>query len=67
MKRILNFNVIDIVPFSKGLIFVKRDAMPDGTNKVSFFSYDALTGEITSVTKGIKYAEKLRAEKSINR
>lgn len=53
MKKILNVNVIDIVPFSKGLIFVKRDAMPDGTNKVSFFSYDALTGEITTVTKSV--------------
>ena len=53
MKRILNFNVIDIVPFSKGLIFVKRDAMPDGSNKVSFFSYDAFSSEITTVTKSV--------------
>lgn len=53
MKKILNFNVIDMVPFSKGLVFVKRDAMKDGSNKVSFFSYDAFTGEITSVTKSV--------------
>ncbi len=53
MKKILNVNVTDIVPFSKGLIFVKRDQLPDGTNKVSFFSYDAHTGEITTVTKSV--------------
>ena len=53
MKRILNVNVIDMVPCSRGLIFVKRDAMPDGTNKVSFFSFDAFSGEITTVTKSV--------------
>ena len=37
MKRILNVNITDIVPFSKGLIFVRREQMPDGVNKVSFF------------------------------
>ncbi len=53
MKRILNVNITDIVPFSKGLIFVRREQMPDGVNKVSFFSYDASTGEVTTVTKGV--------------
>ena len=50
MKRILNLNVIDIVPFSAGLIFVKSDKNEDGVSKVSFFSYDANSGEITTVT-----------------
>ncbi len=53
MKKILNVNVSDIVPFSKGLIFAKKDIHPDGTNKISFFSYDAHTGEITTVTKSV--------------
>ncbi|MCD7774183.1 MAG: hypothetical protein LUG85_03420 [Clostridiales bacterium] len=53
MKKILNVNIIDIVPFSKGLIFIRRDEQPDGTNKASFFSYDAFSGEFTSVTKGV--------------
>lgn len=53
MKRILNYNIIDIVPFAKGLIFLKRDEMPDNTNKVSFFSFDAETKEITTVTKSV--------------
>lgn len=53
MKKILNVNVTDIVPFSKGLIFAKRDTLADGTNKVSFFSYDTQTGEITTVTKSV--------------
>ena len=53
MKRILNVNIIDIVPFSAGLIFVKSEKTSDGTNKASFFSYDALTGEITTVTKSV--------------
>lgn len=53
MKRILNVDVIDIVPFSKGLIFVRKEAMPNGTNKVSFFSYDAASGEVTTVTKSV--------------
>lgn len=53
MKRILNVNFIDIVPFSGGLIFVRSDKKDDGVNKVSFFSYDAYTGEITTVTKSV--------------
>ena len=53
MKRILNVNVIDIVPFSAGLIFVRSEKMEDGTNRVSFFSYDAHSGEITTVTKSV--------------
>lgn len=53
MRQILNYNIIDIVPFSKGLIFVKRDEQSDGKNKVSFFSFDAVTEEITSVTKSV--------------
>ncbi len=53
MKKILDVDVTDIVPFSKGLIFVKKNILPDGTNKVSFFSYDATTGEITTVTKSV--------------
>lgn len=53
MRKILDVDIIDIVPFSKGLIFVKKTSMPDGTNKVSFFSYDALSGEITTVTKSV--------------
>ncbi len=53
MKRILNVNITDIVPFSKGLIFIRREKTADNLNKVSFFSYDASSGEITSVTKGV--------------
>lgn len=53
MRKILNVNVTDIVPFSKGLIFVRRDEMPDTTARISFFSYDAFTGEVTTVTKSV--------------
>ena len=53
MKRILNLNIIDIVPFSAGLIFVKSDKNEEGISKVSFFSYDAFSGEITTVTKSV--------------
>lgn len=53
MKRILNVNVTDIVPFSGGLIFVKSDKTADGASKVSFFSYDSSSVEITTVTKSV--------------
>ncbi len=53
MRKILQFNVIDLVPFSKGIIFVKRDTLPDGTNKASFHSFDVFSEEITTVTKSV--------------
>lgn len=53
MKRILEYDILDIVPFSKGLIFIRKHQLPDGTNKVAFFSYDAFSGEITTVTKSV--------------
>ncbi len=53
MKRILNVNVIVIAPFSAVLIFVKSEKKDDGVSKVSFFSYDAFSGEITTVTKSV--------------
>ncbi len=53
MKKLFDIKVIDIVPFSKGLILVKKDTLTDGTNKVSFFSYDAESHDITTVTKSV--------------
>lgn len=53
MKKLLNVNIIDIVPFSGGLIFVRSEKQENGVNKVSFFSYDAQSGEITTVTRSV--------------
>lgn len=53
MRRILSINIIDVVPFSKGLLFVRKEQLSNGSVKVSFFSYDITTGKIAPVTKSV--------------
>ncbi|MCL2512786.1 MAG: hypothetical protein FWF08_02700 [Oscillospiraceae bacterium] len=53
MTKILGISVIDVIPFSKGIIFVKKEALENETVKVSFFSYDTDTEKIAGVTKNV--------------
>lgn len=53
MTKILGISVIDVTPFSKGIIFVRKEIQEDNKVKVSFFSYDIDTGKIAGVTKNV--------------
>ncbi len=53
MKKILDFNILDIVPFSKGLIVIRQDTTKEEKKRTVFFSYDAVSGEMTTVTKSV--------------
>lgn len=53
MKKILSINIIDIIPYSQGLLFVRKEVLEDDNIKVTFFSYDIDTDKITPVTKSV--------------
>ncbi|NLA73335.1 MAG: hypothetical protein GX848_05835, partial [Clostridiales bacterium] len=40
MKKLMNIDIIDIIPFSKGLIVARKDVLKNGSVKVSFIGYD---------------------------
>lgn len=44
-------NIVDLIPFSSGILFVIKDGQLKGTSKVSFYSFDVKTKSIASVTK----------------
>lgn len=52
MKKIVNFDFIDLVPVPHGIIFTRNCVMPNGENKAVFNHLDIVTNEISVVTKG---------------
>ncbi|NMP36911.1 MAG: hypothetical protein GX051_02120 [Clostridiales bacterium] len=53
MKKLMDIDIIDIIPFSKGLIFARKESLQNDSVKVSFFSYDLNTERAAPVTKGV--------------
>lgn len=53
MKQILKIHITDILPFSKGILFVRQENLEDDNIKVSFFAYDVTQNMITPVTKSV--------------
>ncbi len=53
MTKVIGTKLIDVISFSKGLIFVKKDLMDDGKFKVSFFSFDPENQTISAVTRSV--------------
>lgn len=51
MKQILKIHITDMVPFSKGILFVRQETLESGDVKVSFFGYDAVAEQIAPITK----------------
>ena len=51
MKQILKIHITDMVPFSKGILFVRQETLKSGDVKVSFFGYDAIAEQIAPITK----------------
>lgn len=53
MTKVISVKLIDVISFSKGLIFVRKEALEDSSFKVSFFSYELDTKKIAPVTKSV--------------
>lgn len=53
MTRVISTKLIDVITFSRGLIFVRKEALEDSTYRVSFFSYDLDSEKISPVTKSV--------------
>lgn len=51
MIRIVSLDILDLIGFPSGILFVLRENQDTDTVKVSFYSYDTATGSIASVTK----------------
>lgn len=51
MLKIVGLDIIDLIPFAKGILFVIKEPAADGSIKISFYSYDLQTQSIASVTK----------------
>ena len=62
MKKIMDIDIADIVPFSKGIIVARKDILSSGKTKISFFTYDVKLERPTASTRGAyllnKYGEK---------
>ena len=62
MKKIMDIDIADIVPFSKGIIVARKDTLSSGKTKISFFTYDVKLERPTASTRGAyllnKYGEK---------
>lgn len=61
MKQILKIHITDIVPFSRGILFVRQEKMQNGDSKVSFFGYDAAEEQIAPITKNAYLLNKFGA------
>jgi len=53
MTKVISTKIIDVITFSKGLIFVKKETLDDGSFKVSFFSFELDTEKVAPVTKSV--------------
>ncbi|MDR1630583.1 MAG: hypothetical protein LBS36_10295, partial [Oscillospiraceae bacterium] len=53
MTKVISIKLIDVISFSKGLVFVRKEALQNESFKVSFFNYDIDTQKIAPVTKSV--------------
>ncbi|MBQ7637970.1 MAG: hypothetical protein IJS90_03615 [Clostridia bacterium] len=51
MLKIVSLDIVDLLPFPSGILFVLKESMENGSVKVSFYSFDIATRSIASVTK----------------
>ena len=62
MKKIMDIDIADIIPFSKGVIVARKDTLKSGETKISFITYDVKLEKPTASTKGAyllnKFGEK---------
>ena len=62
MKKLMDIDIADIIPFSKGIIVARKDILPNGETKISFLTYDVKTERPTASTRSVyllnKFGEK---------
>lgn len=51
MIRIVSLDIVDLISFPSGILFVIKEGEDRETSKISFYSFDIKTGTIASVTK----------------
>lgn len=51
MIKIVSLDIVDLIPFQTGILFVIRDGESKESSKISFYSFDIKTRSIASVTK----------------
>ncbi len=53
MQHILKIQISDIVKFSRGVLFVREEKLPDDETKVSFYAFDVKENKIAPITKSV--------------
>ena len=51
MLKIVSVDIVDLLSFPSGILFVIKENLENGSVKVSFYSFDIATKSIASVTK----------------
>lgn len=51
MLKIIGLEIIDLIPYARGIQFVLKEPLEDGKTKVSFYSFDTDIRDIAKVTK----------------
>ena len=52
MKKLMDIDIADIIPFSKGLIVARKDTLKSGEVRISFITYDVKLERPSQSTKG---------------
>ena len=52
MKKLMDIDIADIIPFSKGIIVARKDTLKSGETKISFITYDVKLERPSQSTKG---------------
>lgn len=52
MKKLMDIDIADIVPFSKGIIVARKDILKNGETRISFIAYDVKLERPTQSTRG---------------
>ncbi len=52
MKKLMDIDIADIVPFSKGIIVARKDVLKSGETRISFIAYDVKLERPTQSTRG---------------
>lgn len=53
MKKIVDFDIVDIIPFSCGIIFSKKEMLGEDKCRVSFYGLDVQKMKNTPVTRSV--------------
>ena len=51
MIRIVSLDILDLLPFPSGVLFAIKEKTNQNTDKISFYSYDAVSNSIATVTR----------------